>query len=160
LQTGLAQNLAFGGFGIEKPAIKERGSTNLRASGGGSVAVTAILRWAIPQTSSALTKLICPTCRLSEFLSSPPAKNIPLVPSGKSVAPLRASRPHEGRFAIVRKRGQGCDGRVGALDERCRCGRQSRVVLIPRRWDQVLSDELKTTVAIKPGTPGRARDKP
>jgi hypothetical protein len=45
-------------------------------------------------------------------------------------------------------------------DERDKCGWQSRVVLIPRRWDQALSDEHKATVATKPGTPGRARHKP
>jgi hypothetical protein len=37
--------------------------------------------------------------------------------------------------------------------ERDRCGWQSRVVLIPRRWDQVLGDDPETTVATKPGTP-------
>jgi hypothetical protein len=36
--------------------------------------------------------------------------------------------------------------------------RSSRVVLIPRRWDQVLSIKVdETTGANKPGTPGRAR---
>jgi hypothetical protein len=35
-----------------------------------------------------------------------------LVPSGKSDALLRPSRAHhEGRFAVVTKRGAGCDGR-------------------------------------------------
>jgi hypothetical protein len=63
--------------------------------------------WRLPQ----LLQLICPSCRFPEFPSSPSAKNIPLVPSGKSVAPVCASRPHEGRFAIVTKRGWGCDGR-------------------------------------------------
>ena len=39
-----------------------------------------------------------------------------------------------------------------AADER------NRVVLIPRRWDQVLSMKVdETTGANKPGTPGRAR---
>jgi len=45
-------------------------------------------------------------------------------------------------------------------DERDKRGWQSRVVLIPRRWDQARNDELRATVATKPGTPGRARDKP
>jgi len=45
-------------------------------------------------------------------------------------------------------------------DEQRRCGRRKRVVLISRRWDQVLSDEFKATVAIKARTPGRARHKP
>ena len=44
------------------------------------------------------------------------------------------------------------DGRSGAqADER------NRVVLIPRRWDQVSDDEFEATEANKPGTPGRAR---
>jgi hypothetical protein len=44
-------------------------------------------------------------------LSSPIAKNIPLVASGKSVASLRPSHPNEGRLAIVTKRAVGCGGR-------------------------------------------------
>jgi hypothetical protein len=35
--------------------------------------------------------------------------------------------------------------------------RSSRVVLIPRRWDQVAREIALTTGASKPGTPGRAR---
>jgi len=42
------------------------------------------------------------------------------------------------------------------LDEARGCGRQRRVVLAPRRWRQVLGDDLKATGAIKPGTPGSA----
>jgi hypothetical protein len=35
------------------------------------------------------------------------------------------------------------------------------VVLMPRRWHQVREGQLsRATVAIKPGTPGRARYKP
>jgi hypothetical protein len=41
--------------------------------------------------------------------------------------------------------------------ERRESGRRNRVVLIPRRWGQVLGDNPRATVAIKPGTPGRAR---
>jgi hypothetical protein len=41
-------------------------------------------------------------------------------------------------------------------DEQSKRGWQSRVVLIPRRWDQVLGDDLKMTVATKPGTPGES----
>jgi hypothetical protein len=43
----------------------------------------------------------------------------------------------EGRYANVTDVGTGCDGRSGARDGRCRCGRRSRVVLTPRRWCQV-----------------------
>ena len=42
-------------------------------------------------------------------------------------------------------------------DERGRCGRRNRVVLISRRWDQPPGQEPGGTVAKKPGTPGRAR---
>jgi hypothetical protein len=37
-----------------------------------------------------------PDGQISEFLSSPGAKNIPLVPSGKSGALVRASSPQRG----------------------------------------------------------------
>jgi len=53
------------------------------------------------------------------------------------------SRPrHEGRIAIVTKREAGCDGRVGARDERGLCERRSRVVLAPLGWRQVGDDAL------------------
>jgi hypothetical protein len=39
-------------------------------------------------------------------------------------------------------------------------GRRSRVVPTPRRWCQIGGVSLSTTVANKPGTPGRARRKP
>jgi len=42
-------------------------------------------------------------------------------------------------------------------DEAHRRGRRNRVVPIPRRWNQVLRDERKATVANKPGTPRRSR---
>jgi hypothetical protein len=47
---------------------------------------------------------------------------------------------------------------VAAADE-CGCfGRRNRVVPTPRRWRQVLPRRFgETTVAIKPGTPGRSR---
>ena len=38
--------------------------------------------------------------------------------------------------------------------------RSSRVVLIPRRWDQVGNMIARRWWLRKPGTPGRARDKP
>jgi hypothetical protein len=67
-----------------------------------------------------------------------PCQEISLAPSGKSVADFRASRAYtEGRFAVVTKRGAGCDGRFGAVDERAQCGRRNRVVLISRCRDQV-----------------------
>jgi hypothetical protein len=44
---------------------------------------------------------IDPTGKSPKSLSSPFRKNIPLNPSGKSAALLRASHPIEGRIAIV-----------------------------------------------------------
>jgi hypothetical protein len=50
--------------------------------------------------------------------AGPQRAKISLVPSGKSLASLRASRAHkEGRFAIVTSVGAGCDGRFGFTDE-------------------------------------------
>jgi hypothetical protein len=50
---------------------------------------------------------------------------------------LRVSRLHQrGASRSSRTWEAGCDGRKDARDERGRCGRQSRVVLISRRWDQ------------------------
>jgi len=55
-----------------------------------------------------------------------------------------------------------------STDEWCRCGRRSRVVLVPRRWDQPSglkrcrpcsrhAESPGGTVAKKPGTPRRSR---
>ena len=57
------------------------------------------------------------------------------------------------------ERGTGCDGRghISSTND-AGCGRQSRVVLIPRRWDRVALVMIRAvTEAIKPGTPRRAR---
>jgi hypothetical protein len=73
---------------------------------------------------------------------NPLRENNPLAASGKSVAFLRPSRTHKrGGSRSSRTLGAGCDGRVGARDERGRRVRQNRVVLIPRRWDQVCGDD-------------------
>jgi hypothetical protein len=68
----------------------------------------------------------------------------------------KPSRPQEGRFAIVtiRRCGMRWTRRV-ARRAACR-GRSSRVVLIPRRWDQVAQKKIcAATGANKPGTPRR-----
>ena len=69
----------------------------------------------------------------------------------------RVPHSHEGASPSSRTSSAGCDGRIGLAGERYRCVRSSRVVLIPRRWDQVNGDHPLTTGASKPGTPGRAR---
>jgi len=77
--------------------------------------------------------LPCPVLRAKTFCFSSSSIR-------RFVAP---SRPrHEGRIAIVTKREAGCDGRVGARDERGLCGRRSRVVLAPLGWRQVGDDAL------------------
>jgi hypothetical protein len=49
-----------------------------------------------------------------------------------------AVSPHRGAYHDRRLRGVGCDGREPALLTRALAGgRQSRVVLMPRRWHQV-----------------------
>jgi hypothetical protein len=55
----------------------------------------------------ALAELGQTNFRLSEIVSSPKIKNIPLVTSGKSLAGVAHPSPHEGRFAIVTKRRAG-----------------------------------------------------
>jgi len=44
-------------------------------------------------------------------------------------------------LAIVTNVGTGCGGRGGAFDEQRQSGRRSRVVLTPRRWRQVCSQD-------------------
>jgi hypothetical protein len=54
---------------------------------------------------------------LQKCKSSRPRKNI-LLSEIRKMWLRSASRPHEGRFAIVTKRGAGCDGRVDIAGER------------------------------------------
>jgi hypothetical protein len=64
----------------------------------------------------------------------------PLVMSGKSPLEARPSRARkEGRIAIVTDVGRGMRWTLwAAQDERGPSVRRNRVVLISRRWDQVL----------------------
>jgi hypothetical protein len=66
---------------------------------------------------------INPDSQISKNLSSPTDKNIPLNLSGKSALPARPvlSR-HEGRIAIVTKRGRGCGGRGSGGAQVCSQG--------------------------------------
>src|SRR5882724_2395140 len=104
-------------------------------------------------------QVICPSGSLLTGLSSlisdfPKDISVPTYP--KSDLELFASRPTEGRFAIVTDVGHGMrwtrqrfarDGIAGRVerlvsdqqraDERCCSVRRSRVVLTPRRWHQV-----------------------
>jgi len=69
---------------------------------------------------------------------------------------------HEGRFAIVTDVGRDAVDADGAFDEWRRRGRQSRVVLTPRRWRQVSQDvrNPRGDGGKKARSPGRARRKP
>ena len=62
-----------------------------------------------------------------------------------------------GRIAIVTRRGAGCDGRFGLREtSAAQRGRRSRVVVVPRRWDQASrAKPREVTEAIKPGTPAK-----
>src|SRR6201995_2146638 len=103
-----------------------------------------------PKTS----RLFCPTSQAHR------AKRF-AFPNYRSCEITKPSRALDGgRFAIVTTRGAGCDGRYWCADDAHRGVRSSRVVLIPRRWDQANGDDPFATGASKPGTPGRARSKP
>jgi hypothetical protein len=79
--------------------------------------------------------------------------------SPKSVASSALSRlTTEGRFAVVTNVGCGMRWTCGAPDERGLRGRQSRVVLAPRRWCQVREvTSLADDGGNKARSPGRAR---
>src|ERR1041385_5185139 len=100
------------------------------------------------------------TGKTLEFLSSAPRKII-ISPKDRTYDLAKSPRArYGGRFAIVTTRGAGCDGRGGAGDDARQGGRPSRVVVVPRRWDQAPGQESGATEANKPGTPAGARSKP
>jgi hypothetical protein len=74
--------------------------------------------------------------------------------------------PHTGAYRDRHGRGAGCGGRgsVGransAQTNGACCGRQSRVVLTPRRWRQVRGNFPRNDGGKKARSPGRARNKP
>jgi hypothetical protein len=76
--------------------------------------------------------LICPSCQCAAGLFA--------CDDGQITGTFpRVFCPHEGRFAIVTKRGAGdAVDAAGARDEGACRGRRSRGVLIPRRWYQAL----------------------
>jgi hypothetical protein len=123
---------------------------------------------AISSRTGRTCRLICPTGKSLNFLSSPSRKNIPLHRLLETALLIRPSRPTEGRFAIVTNVGQGMRWTrqhrrnwvfgLRSADERCWCVRRSRVVLTPRRWRQV-GGQPPMTVAKEPGHRG-ARRKP
>ena len=79
--------------------------------------------------------MICPTGCLAKFVSSPLAKNFFAFRFGRNRNRAKSSCPTQrGVSRTSRTSGTGCDGRSGARDGRCQCGRRSRAVLTPRRW--------------------------
>ena len=86
-------------------------------------------------------------------------------PDGVAVTPKSAANSpcpaltKRGASRSSRTLGAGCDGRFGNARRACQRGQQNRVVPTPRRWCQVSRKFREATVAIKPGTPGRARYK-
>jgi hypothetical protein len=66
---------------------------------------------------------------------------------------------HRGRLAIVTDAGRDAMDVGCATDERAACGRQSRVVLTPRRWRQVGGRHSAGDGGKQARSPGRARNK-
>jgi hypothetical protein len=64
-------------------------------------------------------------------------------PKPQITAIFRPSCPKGGAARDRHGRGTGCGGRGGALDELRLSGRRSRVVLMPRRWHQVLREDAQ-----------------
>jgi hypothetical protein len=98
-----------------------------------------------------------PTSDLPD-VSSPAAENILLF---RIENPCMAAHParSRGAFRDRHERWVGCDGRLGAVDERGQGVRQKRVVLVPRCWDQARG-RLHERRWLTSRTPGRARYKP
>ena len=88
-----------------------------------SATICELLRFTRKRNPAALLRPINTTGKSPKSLSTPPRKNIPLNPSGKSVVRIRPSHPNEGRLAIVTDaRWDAVDAKV-ATDERDSSGR-------------------------------------
>src|SRR5690242_8477411 len=99
-------------------------------------------------------RLFCPTsqARLTKIFFFPKYRSYDLKKSSRAHKRARRDR-HE-------RRERDAMDAIVPQDVRQERVRSSRVVLIPRRWDQVCRDDRQTTGASKPGTPRRARSKP
>src|ERR1700688_1593161 len=80
-------------------------------------------------------------------------------PESKSRLYPSPSRPTEGRCATSRNAGRDAVDAGSAGDERRESGRQSRVVLTPRRWRQVCGSNSADDGGQRARAPGRARYK-
>src|SRR5581483_10376560 len=96
-------------------------------------------------------RLFCPTSQACR------AEIILFTKIGTRVYSLPSRLDKRGVRPIVTEREAGCDGRCWCAGDVHRSVRSSRVVLIPRRWNQACRDDRQTTGASTPGTPGRAR---
>jgi len=76
-----------------------------------------------------------------EALSSPFCKNILIFRIPKSVYIPRHPVPHRGALRNVTSAERAAVDAEGATDERAGGGRRRRVVLMPRRWHQVLEKQ-------------------
>src|SRR6267378_8679389 len=111
-----------------------------------------------------LAQVICPSGSLLTGVSSPVCKNISVSIHPKSLLELFASHPERGAYHDRHETRGGMrwtrqrfarDGIAGQIerfvsgqqhaDERCCCGRRSRVVLTPRRWRQVCGRQVGPT---------------
>src|ERR1700732_4793790 len=100
-----------------------------------------------------MTTLICPSCQ------SAATGGIDLTPNQIHICTIPC--PSRGAFArSSRTLGAGCGGR-GRCQRRLTLirGRQSRVVLTPRRWRQVCGGNFAGDGGKKARSPGRVRSK-
>jgi hypothetical protein len=95
-----------------------------------------------------------------KFAVQPSLQKYFASPIGRSSFIDSAVHPTEGRIAIVTDAGLDAMDAAATRDERRRCGRQSRVVLTPRRWRQVGGSDSAGDGGKKARSPGRARRKP
>jgi hypothetical protein len=133
-----------------RPRCSRWSATTARATPGSRSTERGLARRAV---RAWMPRAICPSCQS--------VAGEPLAASGKSGAASRLSRLGKRAFRpIVTKREAGCGGRGGAEDERHNRVRQSRVVLTPRCWRQVVRDFSARRWWQKSRSPGRARYKP
>jgi hypothetical protein len=121
---------------------------------GSARALLPILRFHVSQ--------FAPDGQITENLSSPHPKNIPLSPSGKSALPARAIPFRKRGVGHRHERWDGMRWTRQCARRACQCVRRSRVVLTPRRWRKVLErlTLLGSDGDKKARSPGRARRKP
>jgi hypothetical protein len=82
-----------------------------------------------------LPVVICPTSDFPKTCQALSSKIIRFIRSANHVYGSPVPLPTEGRIMIVTNVVRDAMDVLAAPDERSQCGRRSRVVLIPRRWD-------------------------